>query len=389
MPRALIVAALTVAAALAVPAGAAAQSTLPPRVETEPNDTLASPDPVPVRSDAAIRGSITAGDSDVFRLELTQPAAVRLETFAPDRPSCEPSADPAFEDPDTLLALFDATGAALASNDDGGVEACSVLTADLAAGTYFARVTTFGGAPLPAYTLEVDFTPDPVPSRDGDGIDDGADNCPDVDNPQQEDLDSDGQGDACDGDDDGDGVADATDNCAGVANPAQADNDADGRGDDCDADDDDDGIADAQDNCALHANPDQRDTDEDGAGDACDGAFDSTPGKATGGGFVATAGGPVHFSVSAKSDAGRLTGTCVMISGRMRLRCVTVDGYLEAAGRVVLVGTAQVDGAPTRYRMELEDRGEPGRADTFALETDSGFSAAGTLAGGNLQVHHG
>ena len=54
--------------------------------------------------------------------------------------------------------------------------------------------------------------------------------------PARQDLDSDGTGDACDADRDGDGVANATDNCPDVANPGQADADSDGLGDACDSD---------------------------------------------------------------------------------------------------------------------------------------------------------
>jgi hypothetical protein len=70
---------------------------------------------------------------------------------------------------------------------------------------------------------------------DGDGVGDGADNCPNAANPGQEDNDNDGQGDVCDSDDDNDGVPDATDNCDFTANPDQADSDNDGIGNVCDA----------------------------------------------------------------------------------------------------------------------------------------------------------
>jgi len=57
---------------------------------------------------------------------------------------------------------------------------------------------------------------------DGDGIDDVADNCPMVTNPDQADADMDFVGDACD-------------NCGAIANPHQEDADNDGRGDACES----------------------------------------------------------------------------------------------------------------------------------------------------------
>ena len=61
----------------------------------------------------------------------------------------------------------------------------------------------------------------PITDRDGDGVPDDDDNCPDTPNPGQEDADGDGLGDVCD-------------NCPGAANPDQADLDGDGLGDVCD-----------------------------------------------------------------------------------------------------------------------------------------------------------
>jgi hypothetical protein len=56
--------------------------------------------------------------------------------------------------------------------------------------------------------------------RDGDGVDDAVDKCPDVRDDQR--------------DFDGDGVGDACDHCPHVANAANPDGDGDGVGDECD-----------------------------------------------------------------------------------------------------------------------------------------------------------
>lgn len=70
-------------------------------------------------------------------------------------------------------------------------------------------------------------------------------------------------------DTDGDGVPNITDNCINVANSDQADVDQNGRGDVCD-DYDRDGIINSKDNCRDVPNYDQKDTDGDGIGDVCD-----------------------------------------------------------------------------------------------------------------------
>jgi hypothetical protein len=76
---------------------------------------------------------------------------------------------------------------------------------------------------------------------DEDGISNGNDNCPDLYNPNQTDLDSDEDGDICDPDDDADTIPDVTDNCPYIYNPSQSDYDGDDLGNSCDPDGDGDG----------------------------------------------------------------------------------------------------------------------------------------------------
>ena len=50
-------------------------------------------------------------------------------------------------------------------------------------------------------------------------------------------------------------------------------------------------------------------------------------------------------------------------------------------------GQATIDGEATNYRIDVDDLGERGLADTFKIQTNSGYTAAGTLRGGNIQIH--
>jgi hypothetical protein len=118
--------------------------------------------------------------------------------------------------------------------------------------------------------------------RDGDGWVDSVDNCPDVSNPNQDDVDVDGYGNVCDicpidelNDIDDDGLCGNEDNCPTVANVGQANGDGDMLGDACDPcpadplnDSDGDGVCGDVDLCP--GSDDALDADLDGVPDGCD-----------------------------------------------------------------------------------------------------------------------
>lgn len=112
----------------------------------------------------------------------------------------------------------------------------------------------------------------------------------------------------------------------------------------------------------------------------------SRVGKATGGGQI-DAG--IAFGLSAQSNSG-LKGGCTVIdqAADVKVKCLDVTSYFQTATKATFLGNAEVNGEPTSYRVVVEDNAEPGSgADRFSITTDTGYSASGLLAAGNVQVH--
>lgn len=115
-----------------------------------------------------------------------------------------------------------------------------------------------------------------------------------------------------------------------------------------------------------------------------------TPGRATGGGMIAGAGGEstVTFGFNAMSSGATFKGNCTVVDKALgkQVKCLNVTSYVQSANHGTFRGNAEVNGTPTGYRIDVTDNGKPGLGDTFTIATDSGYSAGGVLISGNVQV---
>ena len=117
----------------------------------------------------------------------------------------------------------------------------------------------------------------------------------------------------------------------------------------------------------------------------------NTDGASTGGGRVLPAAEPsdaVAFGFTVRSVDDRLRGTCNVLDQQagVHVRCRTVDSYVQVGSTATWTGTADVNGVLQRYRISVQDSGEPNRADRFTIVTDT-YSTSGPVIEGNVQVH--
>jgi hypothetical protein len=85
------------------------------------------------------------------------------------------------------------------------------------------------------------------------------------------------------------------------------------------------------------------------------------------------------------------TGSCSVTdrstSPPSQITCTDVVGYRKRGRSVILTGHALLNGEPTWYRIAVFDAaGTSHTADTFTIETDSGYSAGGPVIKGDLTV---
>lgn len=119
----------------------------------------------------------------------------------------------------------------------------------------------------------------------------------------------------------------------------------------------------------------------------------STPGaKITGGGWINAVLGKGTFGLTAKVDGnGMPSGNLIYQDHGVQDRTVksTAITSVSVNGNCAqIVGTATVNGSGSvGFQVQVCDNGEPGTNDTFSITMSDGYVAAGTLRGGNIQIH--
>ena len=122
----------------------------------------------------------------------------------------------------------------------------------------------------------------------------------------------------------------------------------------------------------------------------CGGAKDFV----TGGGWITgtPSGAKGNFGVAGGIKNGGLWGHLTYHdhgAGGPKVKGTGVTAYtvLSATARHI-EGICEINGqGGFTYRVDVADNGEPGRSDTFELRLSNGYSAGGTLQGGNIQLH--
>ncbi|HEX6165048.1 MAG TPA: PKD domain-containing protein, partial [Vicinamibacterales bacterium] len=221
---------------------------------------------------------------------------------------------------------------------------------------------------------------DACQDTDADTVLDINDNCPTISNTNQANMDGDAMGDVCDPDRDGDTVLNVADNCADIANTNQANQDGDAYGDVCDADVDGDTVQNNGDNCPTTPNPDQVNTDGDGQGDACDADRDNDG--------VLNAADNCELRANAGQESTNPYGVgdaCVPIPITVPwLGVPTQPHQVYSGGKLVLQGVAVYDGdyAPAKLTAATWDPGDGSApvnvsvANPYALELEHTYTGA-------------
>jgi len=114
----------------------------------------------------------------------------------------------------------------------------------------------------------------------------------------------------------------------------------------------------------------------------------------TGGGFINVGTSRANFGFNAgfkpNSSTPEIHFNYIDHNSGMHMKAASISIYAtgDTAMTRHMEGDAEIDGVSGfTYSIDAADNGEPGRSDTLRISLSNGYSAGGTLAGGNIQLH--
>src|SRR3989475_5610081 len=119
----------------------------------------------------------------------------------------------------------------------------------------------------------------------------------------------------------------------------------------------------------------------------------------TGGGWIKVGNSKTNFGFNAgfkpNSSTPEIHFNYIDHNSGMHMKATGISVYRQGdtsrgdtATTRHMEGNAEIDGNPGTYVIEVADNGEPGRnTDTISISLSNGYSARGTLEGGNIQLH--
>lgn len=110
----------------------------------------------------------------------------------------------------------------------------------------------------------------------------------------------------------------------------------------------------------------------------------------TGGGWIVWNGSKANFGVAGGIKQQGFWGhlTYHDKGANLKVKGTGVTGYVVVSATTrKITGTAEVNGVARTYEVWVTDNGEPGSSDYFKIKLSTGYTAYGTLGGGNIQLH--
>ena len=114
----------------------------------------------------------------------------------------------------------------------------------------------------------------------------------------------------------------------------------------------------------------------------------------TGGGFINVGSSRANFGFNAgfkpNSSTPEIHFNYIDHNTGMHMKAASISVYVTGDTPMTrhMEGDAEIDGVSGfTYSIDAADNGEPGRSDTLRISLSNGYSAGGTLAGGNIQLH--